>query len=100
MLHSVMKLIRSALAAAQKRYLIFIRCLLLMLMALALVVALIISQGIDFSDRSQATADPNSFPRLAVVFSGQFDRIEVGLKLIEDGACSATIWMRTARQSG
>ncbi|PTE14241.1 ElyC/SanA/YdcF family protein, partial [Phaeovulum veldkampii] len=64
----------------------FIRYLLPMLIALALVVALTISQGLDFKERSQATADPNSYPRTAIVFSGQFDRIEVGLQLIEDGA--------------
>lgn len=78
----------------------FIRYLLLMLMALAPVVALIISQGLDFMERSQATADPNSYPRTAVVFSGQFDRIEVGLQLIEDAAIDRLLVSGANPQSG
>ena len=40
---------------------------------------------VDFTARMQSTADGTDLPKTAVIFTGQFDRIRAGLRLLEEG---------------
>lgn len=48
-----------------------------------LIVAAVLSLPVSFQLRSQDTAG-SDFPRTAVVFTGQFDRVHLGLRLMEE----------------
>lgn len=50
--------------------------------ALALVLAMLF---LDFIDRSDVGTTPDALPRTAIVFTGQYDRIHVGIDLLTAG---------------
>jgi uncharacterized SAM-binding protein YcdF (DUF218 family) len=49
----------------------------------AVLMVFVISLGVDFFNRATSTGIPSSGVPVAVVFSGQFDRVELGLFLME-----------------